>query len=123
MQSTHVESGSPPPGNAITRGLNAIFVERRLPYALQLPYDRACSEWGCGSKHQANGLRFRVRRLTSDENFVQNVVCGREYTPADYQIRPQDVVIDIGGVLPSRGALGNSGIVYTFSRAAKTSGY
>jgi FkbM family methyltransferase len=43
------------------------------------------------------GLKVRVRRSTSDEQFVQNVLLGQEYTPHGFEIHESDIVIDIGG--------------------------
>jgi FkbM family methyltransferase len=84
---------------AFSRAINAIFVERRLPYAIEEPLNRLCKKIGLryATVRTEDGLRFRVRRLTSDVNFIHNVVKSQEYTPERFKIQPADTVIDIGG--------------------------
>lgn len=115
---------SAPPGNALSRAINAIFVEKRLPYAIDSRLNRLCRAIGIRHKtlKTENGLRFRVRRLTSDENFVHNVIRMQEYTPAGFSIGPDDTVVDIGGnigtfaVLAAKAA--HRGRVFTFEPAS-----
>lgn len=105
---------------AFSRAVKAIFVERRLPYAIEAPLNRLCKNVGLryATVRTDDGLRFRVRRLTSDENFVHNVVKSQEYTPEGFKIQPTDTVIDIGGnigtfaVLAAKAA--HRGRVFTF---------
>lgn len=83
---------------ALRRGLTALFVEHRVPYVLRGPIDRACRAMGLKTRVlELDGFKFKVRRLTSDESFVANVVGKREYTPAGYEVGVNDTVIDIGG--------------------------
>lgn len=86
------------PKSAIARGLHAVFTEHRLPDALRGPVDRLCRAVGLRTRiARVEGLLFRVRRQTSDESFVRNVVGRREYNPEGYEIGNRDTVIDIGG--------------------------
>jgi FkbM family methyltransferase len=93
---------APPPaaphGNAAQRAIRALFIEHRLPYRVRLPLDRFLNCVGlCEKTIKAGDLRVRVRRLTSDEMFVQNVILDGEYTPPGFGIGETDTVIDIGG--------------------------
>jgi len=110
----------PGQSTALSRAIQAIFVERRLPYAIESRLNRLFKNLGFryATVRTDGGLRFRVRRLTSDENFVHNVVKTQEYTPEGFKIQPTDTVIDIGGnigtfaVLAAKAA--NKGRVFTF---------
>jgi FkbM family methyltransferase len=88
----------PPSGNLVSRGLNAVFVHRKLPYQLTRWGDRLLR--GVGLKHRtvtAAGLRFRVRRgAWADVSVLRHVVAEREYHPPGYEIGPSDVVVDVG---------------------------
>lgn len=87
-----------PSGNWLQRGLTAVVLEQRLPHQIALRVDRLCTRLGIRRKTiRADGLRFRVRRLTCDEDFVQNVVLDRDYTPPRFEVGESNVVIDIGG--------------------------
>jgi FkbM family methyltransferase len=108
-----------PAGNWLKRALVAMIVERRLPYRVSVALDRLCNLVGLRRKTvTANGFKVRVRRLTCDELFVQNVLLGHEYTPDGFDIHELDIVIDIGGnigtfaLLASKHAL--RGKVFTF---------
>ncbi|MGC1272790.1 MAG: FkbM family methyltransferase [Planctomycetaceae bacterium] len=86
-----------PPGNALVRSLRAIVCEWRLPTRLDDAKDRLLVRVGRPFKEiRCDGLTFRVRRLAADEHFVRGVVDGI-YTPAGYEIGPNDVVVDVGG--------------------------
>jgi FkbM family methyltransferase len=74
-----------------------VLVERRLPYRMAKALDRGCIALGVPEKTiTADGLSFRVRRGTCDEDFVQNVVTAREYLQHGLTIAPGDVVLDVG---------------------------
>jgi FkbM family methyltransferase len=89
---------APPTGHWLTRGLKAVFVDRKVPYRL--------ARWGngllkaVGLRHRtvtADGLRFHVRRGTwADEAVIRHVVGDREYHPPGYEIGADDVVVDVG---------------------------
>lgn len=97
--SNYVAPAPPPPtGTAVGRALRALFLERRLPYRLQLVWDGIATRIGLQQKWlRAAGLKLRVRRGTSDVAFVTNVIESREYTCDGFEIHPDQVVIDIGG--------------------------
>jgi FkbM family methyltransferase len=84
-------------GHWMRRALVAILVEHRLPYQAALKLDQCCTRLALRHKTmRAAGLKVRVRRLTVDEKFVQNIIINRDYTPPGFEIGPSDVVIDIG---------------------------
>ena len=86
-----------PAGNWLTRGFNALFVERRLPYRIAVWLDTLCNAVGLRFKTvSADGFTLRVRRSTCDEKFVSNIIVNHEYTPTGFDIGEADVVIDIG---------------------------
>ena len=86
-----------PSGHPLVRGIRALLLERRLPYRVSVKLDRLCRAVGITRKTvKAGGCRVRVRRATVDEEFVQNVLVGNEYTPPGFEIHETDVVIDIG---------------------------
>lgn len=108
-----------PTGNWFTRGLVALLVERRLPYQVSVVLDRLCNFVGLRRKTVvANGFTVRVRRLSYDERFVQNVLLGQDYTPDGFEIHESDVVIDIGGNIGTFALLASKhaprGKVFTF---------
>ena len=87
------------PGGPLKRAAIAVFRDRRLPYSVAIRLDKLLH--GLGSKHRimhAGGLRFKIRRQTSDERFVHNIVNKKDYntTPA-YEVDDTDTVIDVGG--------------------------
>lgn len=88
----------PPTGSLLSRGLSAVFVDRKLPYTVTRWGDRLLRS--VGLKHRtvfADGLRFQVRRgAWADEMVLRHVVGEREYHPPGYEIGPDDVVIDVG---------------------------
>jgi FkbM family methyltransferase len=88
----------PPTGTLLSRGVTAVFVDRKVPYQLSRWGDRLLRS--VGLKHRtvtADGLRFRVRRgAWADEAVIRHVVGEREYHPPGYEIGPDDVVIDVG---------------------------
>lgn len=97
----------------------AVLSERRLPYRLSVALDRLCLAIGLRTKTiSAGGYRVRVRRLTTDEHFVKNILIGREYLGDGYEIGEADTVIDIGGNIGSFALLASKyaarGVVYTF---------
>ncbi len=92
------KSIEPPMRNWLHRAAIALFVERRLPYRVAQKWDRLCRRAGWTRKTvSVDGCRFHVRRLTCDEDFIQNILVDREYTPPGYEVRDDDIVIDIGG--------------------------
>lgn len=91
----------PPPAQAPgawpRRTWVALLHERRLPTALSVALERCLI--GLGLRHRtvaADGLRFRVRRLTADAHFVRDIVVGREYGGPGYDISAHDIVVDVG---------------------------
>jgi FkbM family methyltransferase len=73
-------------------------VEHRLPYRLDVAINRTLRALGSRERTVSRGgLRFRVRRLTSDELFVEKVVVQREYLQHGLTLRPGDTVVDVGG--------------------------
>jgi FkbM family methyltransferase len=90
----------------VTRAWRTLFVERKLPYRLQGPWDRLCTSLGVPEKVVAQeGFRFRVRRATCDEDFVRNVVANREYFPPEIHCSPTHVIVDVGGNIGTFGVL------------------
>lgn len=101
MEPTLVTSPPPDPvpaGNWLTRGLRAVFVDRKVPYTAARFVDRVLKS--VGLRHRtvtADGLRFHVRRGTwADESVIRHVIDEREYHPPGYEIGADDVVIDVG---------------------------
>jgi FkbM family methyltransferase len=87
-----------PIGHWFKRGLTALIVEHRLPYQVSVVLDKFCNAVGLRRKTiKTDGLTVRVRRLSSDEHFVQNIIVNHEYTPPGFVIRESDIVVDIGG--------------------------
>ena len=85
-------------GNWIRRGCRAFFRERRFPTRAAIALDRFWIAIGCRLKAiRADGLNIQVRRLTSDEHFVREVIINREYNPSGFEIQDADVIVDIGG--------------------------
>jgi FkbM family methyltransferase len=110
----------PPKGSPIERALYAVFIERRLPYRIQVFWDRFCRIIGWRQKTvRAAGFEVRVRRGTCDEAFVQNVITNLEYNSQGYEIRSGETVVDVGAnigtftLLASR-AVGVEGRVFAF---------
>jgi FkbM family methyltransferase len=69
-----------------------------MPYRLQTRWDKLACRLGLPEKTvRRDGLLFRVRRRTSDENFVHNVVESREYNPPGFEIHAGETVVDVGG--------------------------
>ena len=82
---------------SLTSGLRTLVLHRRAPYRVTQMWDRAARAVGLTEKTiHAGDLKFRVRRLTSDVQFVENVITQREYLPPGITIQPTDTVIDIG---------------------------
>jgi FkbM family methyltransferase len=100
MDPVSVPSFTPPQvqGSSFTRGLSAVFLERRLPHRLARLRDHACIAVGASCKSiSVASWSFRVRRLGVDEDVLRNVILTQEYHPPGYEIGPADTVIDIGG--------------------------
>lgn len=98
-----------PTGHWLTRGLVAVFCERRLPTQVAAALDRWLIRCGWPTKTIRVGtLRFRVRRLTADEHFVREVVIEREYSREGFEINDADCVVDIGGNIGSFAVLAGS---------------
>ena len=88
----------PPTGSLFSRAVRTLFQERRLPYRIQKRWDPMAKALGFPEKTVRVGdLKVRVRRLTSDEIFVVNIIERLEYTHDGFDIRPGQTVIDIGG--------------------------
>lgn len=86
-----------PAGGVFRRTMRALLVEHRLPYRIEYARNRLCRFMGLYRKTvSTKGLRLRVRRLTCDEDFVRNVLEGTEYDTPGYEVRPGDVVVDVG---------------------------
>ncbi len=118
----------PPPvqpiGNGLVRAFVAVVIERRLPYRVSLAIDRLANRLGFRYKTvRAGGFAVRVRRLTSDERFVENVIVNREYTPPGFEIQATDSVIDIGGNIGTFSLLASAcaarGRVFSFEPEAE----
>src|SRR5207244_12812251 len=93
---------APPPRTPqdhwLRRAFVAAIIERRLPYRVSVAVDKLANKVGVRYKTvKAGGLSVRIRRLTCDELFVQNIIVNHEYTPPGFDIQERDVVIDIGG--------------------------
>lgn len=79
------------------RGVRAVFVEHRLPHAVTGWWDRRMLALGrCHKTMRVDGWAFRVRRVGVDADVLLNVLDGAEYHPPGYDIRPTDVVVDVG---------------------------
>jgi FkbM family methyltransferase len=83
---------------SMASAMKTVFLERRVPYRVDRAINRLLSVAGFSERTiQVNGLKFRVRRLSVDEDIVSNVVGLREYLPHGIAVAPGDTVIDIGG--------------------------
>jgi FkbM family methyltransferase len=83
---------------SLASGLRTIIVDRQPPYQVTQAWHRTMRTIGLPeTTMRASGFQFRVRRLTCDVNFVDNVVLGREYFPSEITIGPTDTIVDIGG--------------------------
>jgi FkbM family methyltransferase len=93
---------APPPapasGNAVQRGLRAIFVEHRLPGPLQSVADRVALKMGRRLKTvDAGGFRVTMRRDDEDHLHIANIIDNQMYTSRPgFAIEPDNTVIDIG---------------------------
>lgn len=87
-----------PTGSLLSRGLTAVFVDRKLPYSVTRWGDRLLRSVGLKYRTVvADGLRFQVRRgAWADEAVLRHVIGEREYHPPGYEVGPDDVVIDVG---------------------------
>ncbi len=96
---SYIEPAPPKPeGNWLKRGLVALAIERRLPYQVSVALDKLGNAVGIRYKTvEANGFKIRIRRLTCDERFVQNIIINHDYTPPGFEIHDTDTVLDIGG--------------------------
>jgi len=87
----------PPTGTAVERLVTSIM-ERRLPYQLSRQVDRLMQALHSMHKTvQAGGFQVRIRRLSPHEVVVAEVLQGDEYKVPGYEVRPRDVVVDVGG--------------------------
>ena len=88
----------PPTGSLLSRAVRTLFLERRLPYRIQKRWDPIANALGFREKTlRVGNLKVRVRRLTSDEIFVVNIIERLEYTHDGFDIGPGETVIDVGG--------------------------
>lgn len=104
LEPTPITSPPPfqPPGNWLVRSCRAVWRERRLPTSVRRGLDRLAIACGWSLKTiRADSLHFRVRRLTSDEHYVHEVITERQYTPCGDEIHETDTVIDIGANIGS----------------------
>jgi FkbM family methyltransferase len=86
-----------PKSSWVTRAVQAILIEKRMPYVLQTRVDRTLASIGLVQKTISVGGYFvTVRRCTVDSNFVQNVLVNQEYFRYAYTPNPRDTIIDIG---------------------------
>lgn len=86
-----------PTGTAVERLVTSIM-ERRLPYRLSRHVDRVMQSLHSMHKTvQAGGFQVRIRRLSPHEVVVAEVLQGDEYKVPGYEVRPRDVVVDVGG--------------------------
>ena len=101
---------TPPRGWWPVRAARAVLVEHRLPTAMQTAAERLLirAGWPCRTlvvpdivpdtpPDTAGAAHLRVRRLTSDAAFVQEVFCEQAYLRPGYAISPAEVVVDVGG--------------------------
>lgn len=87
-----------PQRNLLIRTWHTVFIERRMPYRLAKALDRLVCACGFTEKQvSAGGCEVIVRRLTCDEDFVENILNKCEYTPPGFEIDSADTVVDIGG--------------------------
>jgi FkbM family methyltransferase len=83
---------------SLLSAVHTLTVQRRLPYRLDRAWQRMAQRLGMRERTVTrDGLRFRVRRLTCDEDFVVNVVERSEYLQHGLAITAGDRVLDIGG--------------------------
>src|SRR5262249_29089034 len=92
-----------PAGNAISRGLRALFIERRLPYrveravnSLMQHSDRArapCTAETSTFVFDASKARTLIRMM----RLFRTSSCDASTRPPGFDIEPSDTVIDIGG--------------------------
>lgn len=76
----------------------ALLFEGRLPWRYIRKWDGFCNLIGLRFKVVKNkGLKIKIRRLSTDENHIYNVIETECYNPSDYEINEDDIVIDIGG--------------------------
>jgi Vibrio cholerae RfbT protein len=86
-----------PEGSWVTRAMQAILIEKRMPYVLQTRIDRTLASIGLVQKTiRVGGYSVTVRRCTVDTNFVQNVLINQEYFREGFRPNPRDTIIDIG---------------------------
>lgn len=87
-----------PKGGIVERTLNALVNERRMPYQLSRQVDKVLKALRFEHKTvHAAGFDVRIRRLSSHEVVVAEVLEGDEYKVPGYEVRPKDVVLDVGG--------------------------
>lgn len=85
------------PEHWLIRGVKTVLVRRTMPYRVQVPWDRLMRRVGRIEKTvRLDGYAIRIRRLTSDQAFVETMLVQHDYTRNGFQIRPTDTVIDIG---------------------------
>ena len=88
-----------PEGNALMRGLRALFVERRVPYAIETALDRALKRLGARDVTlYVAGYRVTCRRASGDAAIVDCVLRDEEYFRFHEGFRPKSgqTVIDVG---------------------------
>jgi FkbM family methyltransferase len=79
------------------RGARAIFVERRLPYAISHRLQSTLRNLGFTTRERTDkNETVTVRRCTADEAFFENVLVDEEYFKHGYFPRDTDTVVDIG---------------------------
>lgn len=103
----------------LRRAWVALLVEHRLPYRMNFFIDRLCNYLGYYTKTiTQDGFKLSVRRLTTDEQFVQNIIVNHEYTPPGFEISQSDTVVDVGGNIGTfallAGRSASKGRVFTF---------
>jgi len=71
------------------RTVQALVIERRLPYRVSQLIDRFCAVVGLRKVVCADGFKVKIRRLTCDEQILQNVILSRIiHHPATRFVRP-----------------------------------
>lgn len=92
----------PPRGSALTRGLRAVFLERRLPHFVRRRFDRCMKAIGAVRRTSRVGdYKVTFRRASTDETFIESVLVREEYFRAGYRPAPGQTIIDIGANMGS----------------------
>jgi FkbM family methyltransferase len=109
---------------SLKKGFRAIFIEHRMPYTLGIWLDRLCVFFNL--KHKiitCQGIKIKVRRLTKDHFFIHDIIERKDYNPPGYEIREDDIVIDVGAHIGTFSLMAakaaRRGMVYAFEPEAE----